>query len=88
MRFETTRVLVGSVPTRLDLTAVRDVWLRPSPGCESDIFVSSQPATGVAGFPIPPDGMRFDVTKEGHRIVLYVAAANDYDDNLLSILVR
>jgi hypothetical protein len=32
--------------------------------------------------------MRFDVEKEGHHVVIYVAAANDYSDNFLFVLVR
>lgn len=86
MRFETTKVLVGSVPTRIELTASREVWLRPAPDCESDLYVSQR--LGVHGFPIPSAGMRFDVEKEGHHVVIYVAAANDYSDNFLFVLVR
>ncbi|BBO34579.1 hypothetical protein PLANPX_4191 [Lacipirellula parvula] len=86
MRFETTTILVGSVPTRIELTASREVWLRPAPDCESDLYVSNR--LGVEGFPVPSGGMRFNVEKEGHHVVLYCVARNDFTDNQLHILVR
>ncbi|BBO31558.1 hypothetical protein PLANPX_1170 [Lacipirellula parvula] len=89
MRFETTKVLVGSVPTQLSMMAAREVWVRPSPECESILYLSNRPDIGVDGFPIPSEGMRFDVTKSmDHNVTFYVAADNDYDDNLLHVLVR
>jgi hypothetical protein len=89
VRFETTKILVGSVPTRLSMTASREVWVRPSPECESTLFISSRPDIGIDGFPIPPEGMRFDVSKsQDQNVTFYVVSDNDYADNLLHVLVR
>ncbi|MBX3427584.1 MAG: hypothetical protein KF688_18030 [Pirellulales bacterium] len=83
--FVTDRVLCGTVPAVINLTAFTEIVLRPAPDSEAEFFVA--PNQVSPGLPVGRE-LRLDTKGIGPHVTLFATASDDDAANYLHILAR
>lgn len=90
--FTQTQILVGSVPTLINVQAYEFIDVANlHPDCESTFYIAGDlPAcTPQLARPVPPGhSFRWPVSGGGGNHSFYVVAAGDFDDQHLAVLAK
>jgi hypothetical protein len=83
--FITTRVLCGTVPAIINVTAFVEIILRPAGDAEAEFYIAADQTS--PGMPVGRE-LRLDVKGMGQNLTLFATAGDNDAANYLHILTR